>query len=599
MKGTIVSTWMKTCKKLYGDTVVEEAMLSVNWGANKIFLPMETVDDTHVKSVIKFIATNVHIPTEKLWRLIGEDNVLTFYQDFPSFFKGQTLYSFFKSLFNIHVVMTKKISGAKPPLVSIHPCSTHEAYFTYESKREMYDYCLGLMQGAAKHFNEKLTIEEVERKPGYLKVKLTFESEILYRKKYFFNKALSFGFIRSIPIKAALFTAIISLLTFIPILGLTAWPKALLLCFLASLATGCGTALLLAPKAHLMADFKRLINNEYTHDSEIISNDFFEDIYATLREYKKVLQADFVGFKGVTDEMDTFSTTIHTISETMKLTSEEISDIVEQVSMGAIEQAENTNNAAMVLNDNVNTLKEIVKNENRNKDELELAIHKINNSHESVNNTSQNILTTLSNFQVVREKGVLLQEKTKDITNIVAIVSSIAEQTNLLALNASIEAARAGEDGRGFAVVADSIRTLAEQSKSAVKEINTKLAEFASETNQFIITIQEQYTSLEKETANLEDVENISYEAKLAIQNVSVSMLKTIEDLKSDAISISDAFNNIESLAAIAEENSSSSQEVSASVTSYTNEITKLMDSIQDFKNITGYFKTELGKYKI
>jgi methyl-accepting chemotaxis protein len=296
--------------------------------------------------------------------------------------------------------------------------------------------------------------------------------------------------------------------------------------------------------------------------------------------------------------MDAFVKNINIISDTMLETSTEIADVVEQVALGAISQAENTTAAASVLSDNITILRQIVKNEDTNKEELSVAMEKINSSHQNVTHTSQNIFNTLDHFTMINQKSEHLHEQAHNITSIVGMVSSIAEQTNLLALNASIEAARAGEEGRGFAVVADAVRKLAEQSKGAVNEINNHLDEFVTEINSFVDALQKEYISLETETKSLENVKNISSEANQAIQKVSSSMLQTIVELKNDADGISIAFNNIESLAAIAEENSASSQEVSANVTKYTSEINKLIYHIQDFRNITDYFKTELGKYK-
>jgi len=84
-----------------------------------------------------------------------------------------------------------------------------------------------------------------------------------------------------------------------------------------------------------------------------------------------------------------------------------------------------------------------------------------------------------------------LGESSKEIGQVIKVITSIAEQTNLLALNATIEAARAGEAGKGFAVVANEVKDLANQTAKATEEISGKIGAIQSDTKSSVEAIAE------------------------------------------------------------------------------------------------------------
>lgn len=597
MKGTVVATWLNTCRNLYGKDITENAMTSVGWNGSKIFSPVDNIDDEHVKKVIKKIADSKGLTIQKIWREIGKDNIKSFFKDFPAFFQHDNLYSFLKSLYDIHIVMTKKLPGAKPPEVIIQPISSRQAYFTYRSKRKMFDYFLGLLDGASEFYNEQVKSEVVTKEENYLKLKLTFDKDIYYKKKYKMSKLLSFGFIKKLPLKISISTMLLSL---IPNLILNEdMISGIIVSALIGVISLVISSAVLAPLSKMKEILDSINNNEYFEEVDVFTGDELEGLFKGLKNHKEIISSDFVGFKGVTDEMDTFANRIKEISDTMDRTSQDISGVVEQVADCAVSQAESTEDTALVLNDNITKLKEIVSEENKNKDMLEGAVNQISTSYDSFEKVNNSISNTLNELESVKVQSNSLEDKAQDITSIVSIVSEISEQTNLLALNASIEAARAGEQGRGFAVVAEEVRKLAEQSQNAVEKINSNLVYFVNEVKLLVEGIGKQFDTLAEETKDLGKVRNVSEKAMKDISSVSSSMIYNIEKLTKEADSISSLYENVESLAAIAEENSASSEEVSANVTQYTNEIVKLTKSINQFKNITSEFAEDLKKYKI
>jgi methyl-accepting chemotaxis protein len=82
-----------------------------------------------------------------------------------------------------------------------------------------------------------------------------------------------------------------------------------------------------------------------------------------------------------------------------------------------------------------------------------------------------------------------LGESSREIGNVIKVITSIAEQTNLLALNATIEAARAGEAGKGFAVVANEVKELAQETAKATEDIARRVEAIQGDTTSAVDAI--------------------------------------------------------------------------------------------------------------
>lgn len=600
MKGTIVSAWIKTSRKLYGDSIVNEALKSVGLEADRIFKPTEDIEDSSARGFVDYIAKEINKTSYETWQEIGMDNVLTFSKDYPGFFKYKNLYSFLKAMYDIHVIVTKRIPGARPPILGVKAINKNMAEMTYKSKRGMFGYFHGMLKGAAKFYNEDINVEIIESTEDFTKVHITFPEQIHYYKKYGINRLLSFGFIKNFEAKVAVASLILIGVPFALLYNvLDKWSAIGVVLGLSFIVPLVITKLLLAPKKSIIYQLNNLKDKNYSEEHELSSNDFFEEINKLINEYKELLKSDFVGFKGLTDELNVFSDNFNEVSTNMSNTSREISGILEQVSAGAVNQAEETENAAYLLNNNIRTLNEITDNENHSKDELEKVVESVSNNFDELNKTSSSLNNVLTEFEKVKENSFSLQKRAKDVNKIVETVENIADQTNLLALNAAIEASRAGEQGRGFAVVAEEIRNLAEESKEAVKNINANLISFIEEIDSVVNQVECQYSILNEENKKLSNVANSNHSIVLSIKEVSSTLINMIKQLTEETDNINKVSESIESLAAIAEENSASSEEVSASMTAYASEIEKMMNNITEFKRMSEAFKKDLEKFDI
>ncbi|MFT3668544.1 MAG: methyl-accepting chemotaxis protein [Pseudoxanthomonas sp.] len=141
-----------------------------------------------------------------------------------------------------------------------------------------------------------------------------------------------------------------------------------------------------------------------------------------------------------------------------------------------------------------------------------------------------------------------IEQSSKKIAEIISVIDGIAFQTNILALNAAVEAARAGEQGRGFAVVASEVRTLAQRSANAAKEIKglietsvDKVADGSKLVNQAGATMGEIVASVQRVTDIMAEISAASQEQSAGIEQVNQTITQMDETTQQNAALVEEA----------------------------------------------------------
>jgi hypothetical protein len=281
MKGTVVAVWMKTSKKNFGEELTNCSMQEAGWDKDRIFSPTEDINDSEIKTYITSLAGKLGKNEYEVWRLIGKYNMEAFSDSYPAFFEHENLYSFLKSMFDVHVAITKRIKGAQPPIVTLKPVSKREAVFSYKSKRGMFGYLEGMLEGAAKHFNENIKTEILTKTDDSMEVKINFENDIHYKKVYKLNKILGLGFIKNVEAKIAIFSAV-----FLGVLGVPLsyainnhLVYSVVTIGIGFLASFMGAKLLFLPQNQIARELDELIEKKFSVDSKIETGDEFENLY--------------------------------------------------------------------------------------------------------------------------------------------------------------------------------------------------------------------------------------------------------------------------------------------------------------------------------
>lgn len=280
-------------------------------------------------------------------------------------------------------------------------------------------------------------------------------------------------------------------------------------------------------------------------------------------------------------------------------TTDEMSKVIEDISKGAVSQAEEIEEASQHIGNMGEVIEEIVtsvdglgdtstKMKNAS-DESTKIIRQLSDSNdrttEAIAKISRQIHTTNDSVQMIREA--------------VELITSIASQTSLLSLNASIEAARAGEHGKGFAVVASEIQKLAEQSNESAEKIKQIIEELLRDSEATVEIMGEVEVIIEEQQKKLEETKEQFVHVTRGVDNsreeteMIQSRTEVCDTSREKVIDV------IANLSAISQENAASTQETTASMSELNETIRILAEAAGNLRKLSDDLDEEMKFFKL
>ncbi|MGG0062455.1 methyl-accepting chemotaxis protein TlpC [Bacillus subtilis] len=280
--------------------------------------------------------------------------------------------------------------------------------------------------------------------------------------------------------------------------------------------------------------------------------------------------------------------------------SEKITEAVQQIANGAQDQITRIENSESSLKQASADIRDISANTAAIADKGQLAQSKADIGQKEIANVQAQMDAI---HQSIQKSGEIIHQlggRSKQIEQILSVITQIADQTNLLALNAAIEAARAGEQGKGFAVVADEVRKLAEESQQSAGQISKLIIEIQKDMNRSarsveyvkteaaegVTMIQRTRDAFKEIAAATGEISAEISDLSASVTNISASAHHINDSFAANTADIKESTKNTRQAAALTEEQFAAMEEITAASETLSQLAEELTGIISQFKMI-------------
>lgn len=245
-----------------------------------------------------------------------------------------------------------------------------------------------------------------------------------------------------------------------------------------------------------------------------------------------------------------------------------ITAAAKEIATGNINLSRRTEEQATMLKETASSMEQLSARVKRNADSC-LAARSLADQANAVAIQGGEMMDKLIGTMALINKG------SSRVSEITAVIERIAFQTNILALNAAVESERAGQQGRGFAVVASEVRSLAQRSAAAAKEIKT--------------LIEESVSNVEHGTTLVDDTGRVIKEVAASVQKVTQRIAEIATASAEQSSSVAEINRAITQLEHVTQQNAARVEEGTAAVLSLEHEAAGLAEAVSKFKLSTHY----------
>jgi len=332
-------------------------------------------------------------------------------------------------------------------------------------------------------------------------------------------------------------------------------------------------------------------------DDKEIGKDEIGQIHRAAKNLSVKLDEIIGRTKEMSDHINIAGTDLAESANQATQASEQVLQAVDEVTQGAINQAESVETASHNTKEIETDIGQITSIIQALADKTDVMKDKCNETMETMRGLLAQNEEVVGNMQAIHSQISATNDAVKNIASASKIITDISSQTNLLSLNASIEAARAGEAGRGFAVVAEEIGNLADQSGNAAVHISKIVKELVDESAKSVATIEEMSVGFEKQNEQIgmtgKDVQDMVDEVtEIANQTEEItSQIRSLLDSKESLVGI------INELSAVSEENAASTEETNAAMQELNATFSLISESAEQLQQLAEELKDNISYF--